>query len=332
MRARLPVLLCLLLFAAHADARTLVLSARSGRVKKGQEKQQCFPVKFPLREEAAVNRIQMFVRGGSHHVHLYRPYPGTAEYPPHNCPFAIDFSKWQLIAATQNPTLDWQLPPGVGINFGPRQPLLIQTHFVNTQALAVKGRARAKMYLHTMDPGSVKEFGGALFGQDRTVEVPPGRSVAYGRCAMTGTGDQARPMTIMALTGHYHFRGVEFDLYRTRADGSLGELVYHHQGYDDPTFQQYPPDNPLVLQAGEGLEWRCTYQNDTDETFKFGPNTAMNEHCNFFGFYYPSHEPQEAVDCIKLFADPTNRTEPVEIRCGADGVPCPPNPPPTPAP
>jgi hypothetical protein len=58
----------------------------------------------------------------------------------------------------------------------------------------------------------------------------------------------------------------------------------------------------------------------------------MNEHCNFFGFYYPSHEPQEAVDCIRMFANPANRTDPVEIRCGADGVPCPPNPPPAPAP
>jgi hypothetical protein len=324
---RLAVLVCLLV-GPLAEARTLVLSARVGKVRKGDEKQLCHPVTFPLRQEAAVNRIQMFVRGGSHHVHLYRPYPGTVEYPPRNCPFAIDFSKWQLVAATQNPVLDWELPPGVGINFGPRQPLLIQTHFVNTQALAVKGRARAKMYLHTMPPGTVREYAGALFAQDQTVEVPPGRTTVSGRCAMTGTDDKARPMTIMALTGHYHFRGVQFDVYRTLADGSRGELVYHHEGYEDPTFHQYPADSPLVLEAGEGLEWRCTYQNESDETFRFGPNTERNEHCNLFGFYYPSHEPQEAVDCIRMFADPVNRTEPFEIRCGADGIPCPPNPPP----
>jgi hypothetical protein len=157
---------------------------------------------------------------------------------------------------------------------------------------------------------------------------------------MTGTGSTARPMTVMALTGHYHFRGVQFDLFRTtvgtpsdgRCTPETCELVYHHEGYDDPIFQQYPPETPLVLQAGEGLEWHCTYENNTDQTFKFGPNTAMNEHCNFFGFYYPSHEVQEAVDCIRMFADPVNRTNPVEIRCGADGVPCPSNPPPTPAP
>jgi len=234
--------------------------------------------------------------------------------------------------ASQTPTLDWQLPPGVGIDIGPRQPLLIQTHFVNTQSLAVKGAARAKILLHTMDPGSVQNYAGGLFGQDRTVEVPPGSSTVVGRCAMTGTGENARPMTIMALTGHYHFRGVKFELYRTHADGSLGEEVYHSDGYTDPVFQQYKADNPLVLQAGEGLEWRCSYENNTDQTFKFGPNTAMNEHCNFFGFYYPSHEPQEAVDCIKMFANPAARTDPVEIRCGADGVACPPNPPPAPAP
>jgi hypothetical protein len=333
MRTRLPYLLAaFLLVAGAADAKTLKLSVRPGKVKKGQETQQCWPAKFPLKEDAEVNRIQIFVKGGSHHVHLYRPYPGVTDYPPKNCPFAIDFSKWQLVAATQSPVLDWQLPPDVGINFKGRQPLLIQTHFVNTESLTVKGRPRAKMYLHTMPRGSAKAFGGALFGQDRTVEVPPGASTVYGRCAMTGTGPTARPMTIMALTGHYHFRGIKFELFRTLADGSMGERIYLSEGYADPIFQQYGSDAPLVLQAGEGLEWRCSYLNNTSETFKFGPNTAMDEHCNFFGFYYPTHEPQEAVDCIRMFGNPAARTDPIEIRCGADGVVCPPNPPPAPAP
>ena len=34
------------------------------------------------------------------------------------------------------------------------------------------------------------------------------------------------------------------------------------------------------------------------ETFKFGPNTQKNEHCNLFGFYYPTDDPLEAIDCV----------------------------------
>src|SRR6185295_18623557 len=127
-----------LLFAALALAgpnlRPVSLLASSGRVKPGDEEQLCHQRRFPRSQETEVNRVVMRVKGGSHHVHLYRPYNGDVVYPPKDCPFAVDFSKWELVAATQNPTLDWQLPPGVAINFGPRQPLLIQTHFVNAPA------------------------------------------------------------------------------------------------------------------------------------------------------------------------------------------------------
>jgi hypothetical protein len=287
---------------AHGVDRPVVLKASVASVKKGREKQNCHKRRFPYGEAMDVGRIEMFVRGGSHHTHLYRSYNGPVEYPPKSCPFAVDFDKWQLVAASQNPILDWRLPPGVAIQFGPRQPLLVQTHFVNAGSLSTSRRPKARITLHPIE-GEVQSYGGALFAQDRVLEVPPGRTTVISRCALTGEGSEARDLTIMAFTGHYHFRGVEFEVYRVHVDGSLGELVYHHQGYADPPFREYPPDNPLVIRAGEGIEWWCTYQNDTDETFTFGPNTQMNEHCNLFGFYYPTDTPQEAIDCIHLRDD-----------------------------
>jgi hypothetical protein len=285
---------------AGANDRPVVLTASSGRVPLGEEEQKCFRRRMRRKEGMEVSRVQMFVRGGSHHTHLYRPYGGAVEYPPRDCPFAVDFSKWQLVAASQNAVLDWVLPPGVAINFSPRQPLLVQTHFVNAGALGSRGRTRAKIVLHPAEPGSVRAHGGALFAQDRVLEVPPGRTTVKSRCAFTGESAEGRDLTVMAFTGHYHFRGVVFEVYRTHADGSLGEMVYRHEGYSDPVFKEYPPDRPLVFRKGEGFEWWCTYQNDTTETFKFGPNTQMNEHCNLFGFYYPTETPQEAIDCIHL--------------------------------
>jgi hypothetical protein len=277
----------------------MVLTVRSGKVKVGEEKQTCHPVRSSRREEMHVGRIQMKVRGGSHHVHLYRPYNGALEYPPKDCPFAVDFEKWQLVSATQNPLLDWRLPPGVAVYIGPRQPLMVQTHYVNAGQLSSKGRTKAKVVLHPMAPEDVQTYGGAIFAQDRLVLVPPGRVTTKARCALTGEGADAKDMTIMAFTGHYHFRGVEFEVYRVAADGTLSELLYRHEGYDDPPFVEYPPENPLVLRAGEGIEWWCTYQNDTGNTYEFGANTQRNEHSNLFGFYYPTSTPQEAIACIR---------------------------------
>src|SRR5262249_21188224 len=92
----------------------------------------------------------------------------------------------------------------------------------------------------------------------------------------------------------------------TNVDGSRGDLVYLNEGYSDPKFQQYSLDEStaaidggkLVLKPGEGLQWTCTWQNDSTQTYKFGPNTEKNEHCNLFGFYYPTENPLEAIDCV----------------------------------
>lgn len=257
---------------------------------------------FPADQPAEVGRVRIKVHGASHHVHLYRPSRANdpLTYPESNCPAAVDFDKWELVSASQDTAPDWRLPPGVAINFGPRQPLLIQTHFNNYpyEDARTRGSAFAKILLHPVDPATVTAHGGAMFAQNQAVLVPPGRTTVTGRCGLTGEGAAARDMTIMAFTGHYHLRGIEFEVFRVQADGSLGELLYDHQGYEDPPFTQYPADSPLVLHAGEGVEWRCTYQNNSDKTYEFGPNTQENEHCNLFGFYYPTEEPQEAIDCI----------------------------------
>ena len=66
---------------APAELRPIKLKAHAGRVKKGTEKQTCFPVDFPRKREVDVGHVQIFVHGGSHHVHLYRPTTGPVEYP-----------------------------------------------------------------------------------------------------------------------------------------------------------------------------------------------------------------------------------------------------------
>jgi len=301
---------------AKPGMRPIKLNVSAGKVAPGSEKQTCFPIEFPRNKEMDVNHVQIYVHGGSHHIHLYRPTAGDVEYPnpdktyspatghdkPRDCPFAVDFSHWELVAAAQTANLNWQLHPGVGIHFLPHQPLMIQTHFVNTgtngAALAVKGKARAKMVLTPMDPSTITAHGGALFGQDRTVSVPPGTSTGSSSCALTGPVAENHGMTVMALTGHYHFRGVKFVVWRTLVDGTRVEPpVYVNEGYTDPKFQQYAPGE-LVLQPGEGLSWECTWQNNSDKTFLFGPDTGTNEHCNLFGFYYPTSNPLEAIDCV----------------------------------
>jgi hypothetical protein len=75
--------------------------------------------------------------------------------------------------------------------------------------------------------------------------------------------------------------------------------IYHHQGYDDPLFLVYDDATAPKIEPGEGIRWTCTWQNDTDDDYEFGPFTDENEHCNLFAFYYPAMGRSEATYCVK---------------------------------
>jgi hypothetical protein len=243
-----------------------------------------------------VGRIRIVMPGdGGHHVILARPHPGKLEWPPKNCPVRLNFDTWDMIAETTRPTFDWQLPPGVAFHLQPHEPLLVQTHYLRGGGAPKREREMTRTVLYPTDPTAVTAHAGTLIAEDRTVGVlPRGETTVASRCMLTGDGAAARDLNIIGLRGHYHFRGVAFSVYRVKADGTLGEVVYQYQGFDQPDFQQHT--EPLVLHAGEGLEWRCTYFSST------GPppfsEFQQREHCDLYGAYYPTATPQETITCV----------------------------------
>jgi len=275
----------------------MVLQAASGPLKGTGENLTCFKKHGPA-HPMEVGRIHISMPGeGGHHVILFRPHPGPIQWPPKLCPLTLNWDQWELIAQTQHPELDWKLPPGVAINVSRRQPLLVQTHYVRGKHPKTP-HAMTKTKLYPVDPATVTAHAGALFLNDRSMVVPPhSRLTEVSRCTVTGEGGQARDVKLLGITGHYHFRGLGFEAYRVHTDGSLGELLYRYEGFDQPNFQQFA--DPPVLHAGEGIEWRCHYQNNSDKTFTYGPDASTQEHCILFGAYYPTSTVQEAINCTR---------------------------------
>jgi hypothetical protein len=261
-------------------------------VPHSSEVTECTYFKNPATRDMAVNRIRIEVEGGSHHIHLYRPVDPAMSVPDghETCNMALDFDVWQLVLASQNVRLDWRLPRGVAFMFRAGEQLLAQTHFVDNGLLATPDDGWATFNLYATKRKRVKSFAGALFGQDRDVRVPP-RSEAFAttRCVFP------RPVKLLALTGHYHFRGKTFTV--NAWDGqTTGEELYRFDGYAEPVFTRFAGRfQPEVA----GLEWTCRYENDTDDEFTFGPFTDQNEHCNLFGFYYPSAGESEFTTCVR---------------------------------
>src|SRR2546425_8083388 len=82
-------------------------------VPRGEELTECTYLKMPSKRDMAVHRVKIKVSGRSHHVHLYRPADPTLNLADgaEACNFALDFSVWQLVLATQDLFLDRTLPP-----------------------------------------------------------------------------------------------------------------------------------------------------------------------------------------------------------------------------
>jgi hypothetical protein len=261
-------------------------------VPKGSEVTECTYMKLPSKKDLAVNKVKIKVHGGSHHIHLYRPHDRnlSLENAHEACNFALDFDVWQLILGSQSVLLNWKLPDGIAFHFTAGEQLAAQTHFVDNGALATPEDGWAIYNLYAVPERKVTSYAGALFGQDKDVVVPA-HSVATAttRCLFD------RPVDLLALTGHYHYRGVQFTA--NVWDGEkTGAPLYAYYGYDEPTFRRFAAGEQAQI---PGIEWTCTYENDTDTDFTFGPFTDENEHCNLFAFYYPTFSKEEFMSCVQ---------------------------------
>jgi hypothetical protein len=279
--------------ALPPPVRGVQLKVTSPPVPQGQEETGCHFLKLPSAADLDVNRIQVAVTGGSHHIHLYRPYDRRFDVSDHYevCNMAVDFDQWELVVAVQLRRTDWELPSGIAYRFRAGEQLLMQTHFVNVGSLETKGEGKTIMNLQAAAPGTVTAHAGAMFGQDKDVFLP----------ARTNTTQAAecvfpKAINLIAQTGHYHFRGRRFRTYRWDA-GAAGDLIYEHDGYEEPKFRVHDPNVPFA--PGQGLQWECYWENNTDSDFEFGPFTDTNEHCNWFGFYYPTDSVDESITCVK---------------------------------
>ena len=305
MRAIIPLLSLLLLPVTPAAAHRvhdrphmlrpghgMQISVGPIAVPQGKEVTDCTYFKLGINHDLAVNRVKIKVRGGSHHQHIYRSTDPTRDVPDgvEVCNMAVNFDEWELVLASQSVLLNWKLPRGVAFYFRAHEQLLAQSHFVDNGLLSSPPNGWALYNLYAIPERKVVSYVGSLFGQDRDVLVPPHSTTsATTRCVFP------KPVNLIAMTGHYHFRGVHFTA--SLWDGTTtGEQVYEQKGYLEPLFKSYREGE---LSNVPGIEWTCTWDNPTDDTFKFGPFTDQNEHCNLFAFYYPSIGKTEAMTCVQ---------------------------------
>ena len=222
-------------------------------------------------EDIYVDKIEIRMRGGSHHFLIY-------DYPDGNSPRTEDFRDFwnsngtfniataasildaRFVFGTQWRETSYQFPPGVALRIPANAGLDLNSHYVNSTNDLKMGEV--SINLHTTPPSTVQFVAENLFENYTDFSLPPMKETTIVR---SSTFDEA--MQIFQLTSHAHQHMTEFRIYFKGGDRH-GELIYYTNDWEHPPILEYDP--PISVQPGQGFTAEATYMNDTDRTLRFG--------------------------------------------------------------
>ena len=237
-----------------------------------------------------VNRVDMAMRPGSHHLILYDlsdnipeilvPEPqvfreirdANGNYIPSTLMIT---SHLNFVTGTQWPRMTYHYPPGVAMRIPADAGFDINAHYVNRSSEIIQGEIYAN--LHTVDSSQVEHVAERLFMNNVDINLPPNATTTLNKTFVVDNKVQ-----IFQLFSHAHEHMTEF---RVFIDGGPhdGELVYIAYDWEHPPILELNPT--LTLEAGQGLRLQATYNNDTNSTINFG-FLSSDEMMILFGAYY----------------------------------------------
>ena len=294
-------------------------------VAPGAEIQYCYFFQVPAQTDGTlwVDRIELALNPGSHHMNLFRvktlrglkPADGSpvdlggvqgTEIREGECWKSPNWSDWPLVANNQqssidNPIFEWALPTGVAQKLDAGEMLMLQIHYVNAATQDTPFKGRGGVNLHRSTDGDTMELG-TLFATQQNIRICRSNPAPTygGGCAMPqGTH------TVAAANGHFHSRGRRFSIYAwdgvstSRPPDSA--RFYQSEAWAEPDMAT---GLDVQLPQGGGIYWTCEYQwsepadgcealqaadpqHSTDCCYTFGPKVETSEHCNVFLYYWP---------------------------------------------
>jgi hypothetical protein len=214
------------------------------------------------------------------------------------CWKSSNWADWPLVINNQESAIgknvvDWQLPTDVAHRFTPGEKLMLQIHYVNASTQKTPGKGKGIVNFYKYAGTSPIELG-TVFATNQNIKVCPGESEKsfYTTCRFAKAG----PVTIVGANGHFHSRGIKFQMNVVDSmNATMGDMFYTSTTWDDPPFTR---DLSLAVPAMGGIGWTCEYSmasSDCGDPMNsccatFGGHVDTQEHCNAFVYYYPKSQ------------------------------------------
>ena len=253
----------------------------------GEEQFKCVYAQVPAdRGVIAVPSVESHYTPGSHHLLVYRsdltkvPEGETGTW---DCNDAAWFSHARGdYYEAQQPNEHRQLPEGIAHKFQPGEVMIMQSHYINFTDKDID--AHVEMTLHTMDVKDVKVEAGTIYFNNTNINIPP-----HSKASVTMSCPLPQDINLALLWAHMHKRGVNFVVSTTDEEAAekLGSPIYEETNWSEPRAKEYPVGEEFELHEGTRITFGCDFQNDSDNTYKFGNSAETNEMCILHGMYWP---------------------------------------------
>jgi hypothetical protein len=253
-------------------------------VAAGQEGTECLQVK--LSNAAPIDIVQLHNRlsAASHHfIVTALTDPAAVEKPRAACmPFRGAIAGAPL-AITQKHDDMISLPQGVGYHFNANQVVHLELHYLNASDKTVDVSGEAELV--AADPSLKLQQGAVLLVGTTDINIPA-HMTHQNQPKFLALPQGMDGVQFYAMTGHTHRLGTNVTVSSATNATTPGPQLYAPANYDweAPEMKSLTPH--ATIPAGGGFMLQCSWNNTTDAAVSFG-ESALNEMCFFWAYYYP---------------------------------------------
>jgi hypothetical protein len=272
-------------------------------------------------DEYWVNDLELGNGKGSHHLIVSAAIPGSpAEAKIRQMKVGdqvaclnvrLPFGEEGIvdIAATQTPYNRTKLANGVGAKYYGGQAVVFDYHFINLSTETI--HTLSAINVHTTDASNVQHQMSGLSFTNYTIDTPPKTSQSFmAECHLKTA------VMIGALGRHTHKFGTDFDVWFS-GGAHDGEHIWTSKDWEEETQYEFP--TPILMKAGEGFRFQCSYTNPGTKDLRFG-TSARDEMCILAGSIWAATvgEELETQSCNIVWNDSNGVGHPADE---AGGVP-----------
>ncbi|GDX83058.1 hypothetical protein LBMAG42_48690 [Deltaproteobacteria bacterium] len=204
---------------------------------------------------------------------------GTAFDMTDTTPVGIPTAVW--IGDEQ--TIDTGLDEGMAFAFDAGERYLLQAHYVNTGAEAI--RAHDLVVFDTLDPDTeVSTWAAPVILNNANIELPPAQAASMSFDCPVAADNVGDGVHVLFVNGHMHEWGTSLRVSQLRDDETR---VLNDVPTWEPVFRDSPPTTAyaageLDFLPGDTLRTECNWFNETDAAINF-----PHEMCDGVAIGYP---------------------------------------------